>query len=723
MGYLPPLPNSSRLIDWGHSWVAPPPYPYAVSNTASFDILGSVTHPWDGNQWPNALRDALGIGSTGSYYKTYSVPSTFTASLGGSATVQKATTITTFLDYMPDDGLIGSVWYIPAGATAPTATNYRNFGFAYTNWSGNVQIGGFNTNSAGTNTTLTQGTAIRVFSVNDLTGINTAPGTPLGGSSYFSALRGVAGSGSQVNQELYWLSTPTALGVVDPGGTVIVRYDTRYRNYAVGGSQLLGPPGAAGNAQGGGWQTCLSWSPTSRPNATEVNVTATVSSGTTISCTALQFPIKSGAVLNFPGGSVTTTATGNFGATSLTVTTIGFTISAGQQGHVQYKNGLGTGAYETLSPSGINVWTHGVNDADNATQDVNAWIETSRACIAKNLCPAWDYPVEGNYATTNGSGGGAWAFLTIPAGGVLPYATSAVSTANQSLWSGTIGGSPTAVYHVGPAFEGGTIDLIVLGAAGTSVGVAGTITVDGATPPQGSVTIDTSSVSTSGLLSRTQTGCSTATSTTLTFPTNTITAADIGSLVTGTNIAPGSIITGGITATTCTLSQATTGTTGSLTMTIASWVPMVKRLTGLAAGAHTITLTLTTPTSGGANSAMIVYGLGLESQNPTTPVVWCGIARTPSQTSGQKTAALALNTASKAAIAGTATPLTGNTAHAPFGANVQYVDIDTLLGGGAVTTYFLPDGLHLNSEGHRLMARTLFSVIRNNFSPDQLIAR
>jgi hypothetical protein len=214
---------------------------------------------------------------------------------------------------------------------------------------------------------------------------------------------------------------------------------------------------------------------------------------------------------------------------------------------------------------------------------------------------------------------------------------------------------------------------------------------------------------------------------------------------------------------------------------------MVKRITGLAAGAHTITLTITG--KDGANSALFVHGIGMETLNPTTPVVWCNIARTPSQSGTFQNNSVALNASSQGVIqgpstltatatngsttltfpsansvaagqtvtgagitsatvssvnystgvvtiTGTITTLTtsayvftnpvrsGNTAEPTLGSNVIFVDIDTLFGGATPNPgYFLSDGLHLNSRGHRLMARTLFSTIVSKFSADQLIAR
>jgi hypothetical protein len=149
---------------------------------------------------------------------------------------------------------------------------------------------------------------------------------------------------------------------------------------------------------------------------------------------------------------------------------------------------------------------------------------------------------------------------------------------------------------------------------------------------------------------------------------------------------------------------------------------MVKRLTGLAAGAHTIVVTITGSDSV-ANSCLILMGMGAETVNPTTPLVWCNIARTPGQTAGQKTNSLNLNTDSAAVIAGTFTPIHTNSAEPAFGSNVAFQDIDSLLNGASTTTFFLPDGLHPNARGHAELAAALFRTIRSRYTTEQLAAR
>ena len=699
------VPNSSRLVDWGHSWVAPPTYPYASSDVGVRPPLGyEGAYPWNGEQWPWALRDALGVGTGLQFTRTYQVPA-----------VAAATDTTTFLDYMPEDGTIEAVFYVPNGAATGNNTNYRTVQFQTQNYFIATPLGGVKFLS-GTN--MVQGTAITLFSINNNTGVNNGTTTLQTNGIYFTAMRGQTSSALMIPQELYWSSTHTSSGLADPGGTVIVRFGTRYRNYAVPGSTLLGQ-GTIANA---GWLSTLSFQPISRPNAVEVNTTSSsASTTTTIACTALKRPLQSGMVVNFAGGlSATLTADANFGATSITVSALASTIAANLQGHAITQYGSGGGTGETLSPSGVHTWTHGVNDANAATQDVSAWAETVRSCIARCSCPMWNWPNFGNFAYVNG--GGTWGTLPKPGAGLpLDIDDYNLYGVGFKYWTGTVSGSPSVTISIGPEFEGGVVDLTVLAIAGSNLGVAGTVTVDGATPPQGSVTLNTSGVSTTTLATRTDVATSATASTTVTGVSTNFTSADIGKVFipTGTvtgSVPAGTVITAVASTTSITLSNSVTFT--ATTCSVNGYFPMTKRLTGLAAGAHTVTLTITGKDS--ANSALILYGLGLESVNPTTPVLWCNIARVPSQTSTQKTNAAALNTASAAVIAGTASALSGNTAEPAFGNNVQYVDVDTLFGQNGA--YFL-DGLHLNSRGHRLIARTLFSVIRNNFTPDQLMAR
>lgn len=722
MGWQPPLPNSSRLIDWGHSWVAPPPYPYASANIADTSILaGQGQYPHNGEQWPWALRDALGIGAGGQYYKTYVVPAVATAS-----------SVTTFLDYMIEDGTIEAIYYIPNGTLTGANSNTRKVQLSYDTWLGFGVVSGVQFNS-GTNGA--QGVPIRIYSINDNTGIQSNPGVFATNGPYVSALRGTGNNTSTIlsPRGLYWVSTAVGSGLADPGGTVLIRYGTRYRNYGVAGSTLLQMFFGFGT---GNWLTCMSLSPWSRPNGVEVNLTAACSTST-IACQALEYPLLAGAIINFPGGiSVTTSANANFRATSISLTGApSSTVPINSQGHALYQPGAASGYGETLSPTGINVWTHGVNDADAGVQDVNAWAECVRAVIARTICPVWDYAWQSNFAYTGG--GGAWNPLQVsastpPTSGVpLAISDSSYNGLPLEIWTGTVSGSPSFTMSLGPAFEGGNLDVMFLAIAGSSLGVAGTLTVDGSPPPsQNPCTINTSGMSTSGISVRTSTAtqltASASNTVTVTGGTGDFSTTDIGkvlvaSVASGT-LPAGSIITAVASASSITVippggAALTFVTTG--TVTVNGWYPMVKRITGLAQGAHTVTFTITGSDST-AQSAIVVYGIGIESNFPPTPAIWCNIARCPFQTSGQKTNAVALNTASSQVIAGSYTPLSGNSQEPKFPPNVQYVDLDSLF--SASSSYFI-DGLHFNSRGHRLMARTIFNVLQARYSPDELISR
>ena len=775
MGYQPPLPNSSRLIDWGHSWVAPPLTPYAVSNAAS------DPYPADGEQWPNALRDALGVGTSGAAYtKTYIVP----------ASTAVAASADIFLDTIPGDATIEAVWYTPSATITGANTNSKTLGIGYGDQLGTLSLSSVAFLS-GVNATAN--VPLQIWNINAYqNAIGGANFTNIGLPPYFPAVRyGLATTGG-IAQEVFWRMTKVGTGLADPGGVVTIRYGTRYRNYAVSGSCLQGNNPYFGVGSFGSWWTLFSYSAYARPNAPEVNVrTAAAAHATSILCTALQYPIASGWTILFNNG-VRATANGNalLGATSIAVNDIGATgIPIGSQGHVSAVAGTPAGGYESLSPVGIFVNTHGYNDVGSLAQDNTAWAECVRAAIARECCPHLSYPLQANWQTSND--GGTWTSApvnpTLP--GSMPITYNNWGYDLFTSWAGT---SPTTSDSVsiilGPAFEGGTVDLFLLAVAGAGYGVSGLITVDGSVPAQGTfaasstansgatitfstanaahVTIgmactgpgsagtlvtgvnystgvvtlasgtpsggsytfaglgfNTESVSTTANAVKTLTGTvsTSGSSTTLTSSTSNFAQTDVGRVVTATGIGAGNVIQT-VAANGSTAVLATAVTVSATTCTTSSYVPMVKRITGLSSGAHTIKVTITAAT--GANSWLLIHGLGLESQNPQTPVLWANIAASPAFSGGQVTIAQAYNTISSAVIAGTQAPLGGNTAEPAFAGNVQLVDIYTAFGGASPgTSLFLPDGVHPNTAGHRVMSRILFSTIRNNFSPDQLISR
>ena len=448
--------------------------------------------------------------------------------------------------------------------------------------------------------------------------------------------------------------------------------------------------------------------------------------------TAIQYALSSGMTINFPGGGIfTLTASAFAGATSLTGNLTGAAVVAHTQGSVSDSTIGLLGGYDVLNPSGINVWTHGLNDTAY-TQDNSAWGECVRASIARNLCAHMDYPnnatvTEGNVVQTNGGGGGAWSQqLPYPNGSIPILATNNVPTGTPLAKFTGVATAASIAFSVGPSFEGGVLDLFLLAPAGTSVGYNGPVTVDGAQPPQGAVNVNTSAVSTSGLCTYSTGTCTAAASVTVTTTTQwpQTVIGDLFTAAAGT--VPAGTVISAVGVNTLTLSAAVTlaGVVG----TARKWVPMVKRLTGLTAGAHTVTLTLNgaDSTAGASQSCLLLVGLGRETIAPLTPVLWCNITRCPGE--GSSVIALAYNAVSQAVIAGTASPATpasGTPANVEpaLPASVIYCDIDTLLGGSTSNANFGPDGFHLNSRGDRLMTDYLFAVIEGSLSPPQLISR
>lgn len=708
-GWLPALPHSARINIWSTSHNSPPRNPYATSS-AAWQESSSVFFPWDGNQWGGAIKDAFGSLQYENNTRQYAVPA---VAAGSDATF--------FVDYMPADGTIEAVYYVPQTTITGANTNTRSHAIQVDTASGTNQIISFLQYNSGTN--ITAGQFYEFISLQGGAGLCvTSVFFPQPLTPYFPAIRGTNSSSAPYPQGLWFKSTHIGTGIADPGGMLYVRYGTRTRNYSVTGSQLMsmtGPPGM-------NWTTVFSWCATSRPNAPEVNVTANAAtSAVSISCSALQFPLVNGARVRFSSGnSATLTAAANYGATSITVSALAAGINAGEQGHVAFVNGTsGTGFYESLSPQGLNIFFTGVNDTAT-TIDRPAWREVVRSVISRVCCPAFLTPEQGNVVYTNG--GGTWSTLSASVGlassGCLPYIFNGAGTlTGMKSWGGTVSGAPKFVASLGPAYEGGAVDVFFLAAAGVNRGVTASITVDGATPPQGAVTINTEAVGTSGLHSRAVTGTYTTVSgnPSITLSSaSSITAADLGKLITGTNIPAGTTIITITDTTHIVMSQNATGSTAGLSAAVAAWIPMVKRLTGLTAGAgHTITATITASTAA-ATSAIAFVGIGVESYNPPTPVTWLNIL---TAVGGSTTAAANYNTDASNVIGGTAAAVSGNSTEPAFGSNVQYVDVASLFNQNPA--YFLSDGLHLNSAGCRLVDRTIFKTLHDFFTPDQLIAR
>jgi lysophospholipase L1-like esterase len=532
------------------------------------------------------------------------------------------------------------------------------------------------------------------------------------------------------------VSTHIGTGIADPGGIVYVRYNTRFRNHAIAGSQLS----QSGVYQGGwaGWfahrpRTQGYWAqPTNgyvgAPG--DVNVTANAAiSATSISCDPLAAPLYNGGVVTFNNG-VVATLTGNVAAnaTSIAVSALSAAVPLGSQGHP--RNSL-TSGYEALVGIGQIATNWGINDAGNASYDRQAIIETQRSIIANASCAYMSGATQSNIQYSAGNGGSAaWASHAQPAGGQFwnpqSYTTSNVlPTGEVKKFTGAVGATPpTITIKIGPAFEGGTIDLFFLALAGSNNGGVATISVDGGSATN---TVDTNNIS---AVANKYTLTSTAISgTTLTKASSFKDPDYLGTFVAGTGITAGTYITSIAAAGTNVSNTATmsaTGTTGTNDITLLGFVPMVKRLTGLAAGAHSIVVTLTAMSTASATNpaAFFFYGYGIEPSNTispdlSAPVAVLNTARIPNtslyaQGATTNTNVAQMNSDLVAILAGTATRIGSNTAEPSLNSQAFIVDIDTVLGGPGNTLNFSTDGVHLNARGNALIAQTVFNSINSN---------
>lgn len=702
---------ANRLIIAGHSWAALPGEPYG--NT---DFAQSTAVPRSDNQFGSILRDMLGEGGTTSRYITATVPD-----IAAGATVD-----TNFvIGALPEESMIEGVWFIPNAALTGAATNTREIRVGFQNWLATTPFAAYQMRAGNDFTAFTAIT------------MAVQAGGLLTASVKFrqsDALNAPVYSWPMVIQPLFYkLSGTTQFGVpiiftsakvgtghasIVPGGTVIVRLGSKYRNYAVNGSRL-----APSGLYYGGWSTFMSQQPLGYMNQLEVNVNGAGAalSATTIPCQALSRPITNGSTIVFQNGvTATLTAGAGWFATSITVSAISGAIPAGTQGHGYVATGGGAG--ESTTPLGTHIFVWGVNDV-GASMDRVAWRECVRSVIARACCPYFATASAQNVKYTNGSG--AWASLAMLTRGQFSGYDPNTSVGTIQRFTGTSTSAKLDI-SIGPAFEGGAIDLFFLAEGGTSHGAAATITVDGATPPSGVTTINTSGASTiENTVTLPGTFSTTNTSTAATA-SGALTDYYIGQVVdNATNLSPGTYITDINSAGTgITLSQAAIATNAGETWVARGYVPMVKRLTGLAAGAHTVTVTLTGIDATTGAASLIFFGYGLEATDPLTPVLWCNIAKAPVLSAGAKTNADTLNADTQAVINGT-TPsgggLAGNSLEPAFDTNVVYADINAVINIAA--KFFLNDGLHLNSRGNGMLARYLYGLLKNRFSTQQLLSR
>ena len=714
-----------RFLVYGHSWASQPLDPFA--DTGAYGVANGT------KAWPGLLSNMLHTGRA--------VNNVFAVQIPASAA---GTTTTTYIGELPEESWIDSIAYLPVSDITGAATNYRQFTVTATTC---APILGNNATFTIANLNMVAGQSLFNHYHNPILALQNLPislnSTPQTAYRNASNAYTMAGSMLKGGAYLQFVSTKIGTGIADPGGILLVRYGTKYRNHAIGGSQL--------NLSGifnGGWASAFAQHPVSQSysglsntgitGATgEVNVTTTATAGTTtIACDPLSLgsfqSLAIGTIISFGVGTnaynATLSAAASNGATSLTVNALGNTIPAGSQGYVKLYG------YESLVSNGFAALNWGINDAGSTSFDVNAITETFRATIANISCAYMAGATQSNIVYSAGTAG-TWNTHAQPVGGQFynpqTNTNNVTPTGGVKMYSGTPGATkPTITIQLPPAFEGGTVDLFFLALAGANNGGAASILVDGTNPPAGACTINTNNCATLANVNL-FTGTITST-TTLTTTGNMTNPYNLGQFVVGTGVPANTYISQLATenstvvttayGTGATLSQACTNGAG-LSLSLLGFTPMVKRLTNLAAGAHSIVITLNSM-GAGSNPAFFFYGYGIEPSNTVTPdlsapVAVLNCARIPSTTSygsvPVNTNAASINTARTAIMAGTATSTqSGNSTEPALNSQAFVVDIDTPLGNGASVAGFTTDGLHPNGRGHAIVAQTVWNAIASN---------
>jgi hypothetical protein len=676
--------------------------------------------------WPSILRNMLGMGRN--------TDNVFSASVAAAAAT---TSTTSLLGILPEEAWIDYCVYYPtstqAGATSPNGRQYSLFVNLPQNTTSTTIANTFSNASPWYG---------GVTKSNQLILLNA--GSP--GSGYpvsFFAYRNSSGAITSVNSlpgtsMLSFTSAGVGTGQVEPGGIVEVRFNTRFRNYSVSGS-LITQSGVYN-----GWANFFANRPKSQgyyyqtgayfagvPG--EVNVSANAASGaTSVTCDALAVGLTSGTQIAFNNGvTATLTSSPAAGATTFSVSALSGAVPLGSTGFA--KNGAY--GYESLTGIGMTAILHGINDCNSSTFDLTAFKETYRAMIANASCAYMSNALQSNIVYNAGNGAAAtWATHTQPAGGQFWNPQSFVPTSAPAqngavkMFSGAIGSTkPTITITIPPSFEGGTINLFFLGLAGANNGGVATIAIDGGATI---ATVDTSGVSATA--NQTTLVGTTAATTTLTATSGTFANPnDMGKFVIDTttpaNITAGTYIAntdgsgttissiGTNATTTATLSAAGAGAGTSQSLTLLGFAPMVKRLTGLAAGAHTIVITLTS-IGAGTVPRFFFYGYGIEASNTLTPdlsaaIAVCNVAHVPSGTSTQNTNVTNANAALVTVLNGTATTFGSNSVEPALNSQAFLVDIDTALGWNGTSvgnSNFSFDGLHPNARGHAVIADTIY---------------
>jgi len=443
---------------------------------------------------------------------------------------------------------------------------------------------------------------------------------------------------------------------------------------------------------------------------------------TTIACQATTGTFLGGGGL-FSNGTQVTLGISGTGATSLTAAAVaGGDYGTAAVGTQAVQTGLtpaNSWGYEYQTSPGLAILMTGVNDAGSATQDTNAWAESIRAWAAFQGCSSIYFnqnPPDANVVLAAGNGAAAtWAAQVQPAGGQFGGAVSS--------FTGAVGGTPPSItINLNQDYDGSAICLFFLAWAGAANGGAASIKVDGTGP----VTVSTVGACPNQNILTKQCSLS-GTTATITSGANFSVLTDLGKLITGVGIPANTYITAvAFGGTSATVSNSMT-TEGAETVTIYGAVPMVKRLVGLIAGvAHQIVVTLTSMFATDGSATFNFLGYGFEPTTVlTSPVLLCSIPMIPSVTEygigSPNTNSAALNAATIAVIAGTQAGAAGNSLEPALSPTVQLCDINAALNNNVI--YFSTDGLHPNTLGQTILAKTVVSSIRGFLTQQQAISR
>lgn len=677
--------------------------------THSYGSMG--TNPWDDHVFADPIRarpkftailpELLGMPRQQEYlYAT--VPS-----------VAAGSDATTFIGAMPQEGIIEQVTYIPASAVTGANTNSRTLQLLQQTILGPGVVGNFpltlGVNLVSPADVGFQGTS---HSWNTIVALSQASSTPQlafrdANNNYLATAPSIdvtVGSGGGPYQSatgLWWKSLHVGTGIADPGGFVIVRLSGRQRNVGISGAQVVN-----GGPYGGGWGTALTYRPLQQPATPECFTTALANAGaTSITVQNIYTPFFSGDTVQFNNGVVATlTATPAINATTLTCAALSGSIPAGSHGAT-------TPTRDSLVPTSTWCILHGVNDGGATPKDASAFRECVRSIIAAGLGTNTEWATAANHTYTNG--GGTWAEFAITSRFNLIPTLSTQHTGAQIFTGATTSTPNFALQITAPSMDGDTITLMFYALVGASHGAKASILVDGANPPAGACTIDTSSVATGTALTvHSITGTTTNGSPNVTVTVGTVSDSDIGRYVTGPGVAANTVVASITDTTHFVLSQNAGAAAGTGTINLIPLIVMVKRLTGLSRKtAHTITCTMTGIDATDGTAALIYGGYLIEGDTPRTPVCIANVPKIPNKTAMADTCATSLTTEITNVIAGTATANGTSSVEPALPSSVVLVDIDTPLGSGNQANFTF-DGIHPNTRGMMLVAKAFEKAIR-----------